>query len=179
MRTTWNCSSTCCGFPPGDFCSFHLCLFLRTFFFPLDLPPPHRETFSGQNHGATQPLPSPLYLHCSPWLRVVFQEDFYGNFHPGSSKSYPGHLKATDLSILRTQGSNDFWLEYGKIETWNLALFFSPLFFYFPHMRRPLLFETILHFNFFLELMHCFNVFQSAPLHLNHPCVCSQAGGQK
>lgn len=114
----------------------------------------------------------------------IFQEDLKKKrgFSSISLQSCPGHLKATDWSILRAQGSNTFWLEYGKFEKLNLAPFFS-LFLLFPSYARHVLLylrpSYILIFFFFLELMYCFNAFQSAPLHLNHPCVCSQAGGQK
>lgn len=50
--------------------------------------------------------------------RLLFQEGLNVSFDPGafqgSSKSKTVHLKAKYLTILRAQGSNNFWLEYVK-----------------------------------------------------------------
>lgn len=115
MRTTWSSSCTCCGFLQVFSAPFTSAV-PQNIFFPLDLPPSQQGDILGPNLGIPEPLPRPPRLHCSPWPRGAFQEGFKGNFHPGSLKSYPGHLKATDLSILRTQGSNNFWLGFGKFE---------------------------------------------------------------
>lgn len=109
MRTTWSSSCTCCGFFLQMFSAPFTTAVPQNIFFPLDLPPPHKETFWGQNCGDPTGSSKPTISSLFPWLRVVFQEHFKGNFHPG-------HQKSTDLSILRTQGSNEFWLEYGKFE---------------------------------------------------------------
>lgn len=60
----------------------------------------------------------------------------------GSLKSKTVHLKAKYLSILRTQGSNSFWIEY--VKKINESLLFFPFI-----CKGVFSFETVRFFFFF------------------------------
>lgn len=179
MRTMWSCSSICCGFLQVISAPFTSACSSERFSFPWIF---HLHT--GRHFRAKTMGPHSLFqAHCI--FTVPLGSELYsrriskGIFIQVPRSPTLATWKQQIWASLRLRVQTISGLNMVKLrhETW---LFFFPSFFFdFPHMRRPLLFETILHFNFFLELMYCFNVFQSAPLHLNHPCVCSQAGGQK
>lgn len=136
MGTSWSCSCTCCGFLQVFSAPFTSACSSEHFLSFGSLTSTQGDILGPKPWDPTASSKAP-YLHCSPWLRVVFQEDSLWNFHPGSFKSCPGHLKAKDLSILKNlkvptiSGWNRVKLRH---ETW-LSLYF-PSFVYFPHMQR-------------------------------------------
>lgn len=175
MRTTWSCSSTCCGFlqvisaPFTSACSSECFSFPWIFHFHFRAKTMGPHSLFQAHRIFTVPLGSELYsrrISIGIFIQV-----------PRSPTLATWKQQIWASLRLRVQTISGLNMVKLRHETW---LFFFPSFFLISLICEGLFYLRPSYILiFFLELMHCFNVFQSAPLHLNHPCVCSQAGGQK